>query len=563
MRLALAQINPTVGDVAGNLARILDFARRARQAGADLVAFPEQVLLGYPAKDFLLRADLIEANETALARLAESLPAGIAAVVGFAERRRDGAPGRALYNAAALLRGGKIETVWRKRLLPTYDVFDEARYFEPAQECQPVAEVQGLPLGVTICEDVLDEPILGRTLYNAHPEQDLVRDGARLIINISASPYVLGKPAWRQQLVARAAADCGTTIALVNQVGGNDELIFDGGSVIVGPDGRALAEAAVFEEQLLTADVSPTGAATAVDPAFAQRPTGIAELHDALVLGLRDYARKCGFSSVVIGLSGGIDSALVACLAVAALGRENVLAAAMPSRFSSDHSLADARLLAENLGIRLSLLPIEPLHTAAESVLRAEFAGRPADVTEENIQARARGMLLMALSNKLGALLLTTGNKSELAVGYCTLYGDMCGGLAVISDVPKTTVYALARHVNQRAGRPLIPESTLTKPPSAELRPDQTDQQTLPPYEQLDAILRMYEEELHTPNEIIAAGHDAATVRRVIAMIHRSEYKRQQAAPGLKVTSRAFGFGRRMPIAARPAADLGRQAEHP
>ncbi|MCH8805378.1 MAG: NAD+ synthase [Planctomycetes bacterium] len=544
MKLALVQLNPTIGDIDGNTARILAQLERAAVAGAELAVFPEQAIIGYPAKDLLLRREVVEANLAALRTIAERATR-CAAIVGYAAFN-EGAYGRPLYNAAALLHEGRVCATWRKRLLPTYDVFDELRYFEPAGPQEPTA-FGGRQLGVTVCEDMwCQEELLARPLYNCDPLGELARAGTDLLINISASPYGYGKHAGRVELIADHARRNRCITLYVNQVGGNDELLFDGASCVVDASGALIAQARCFEEDLLLIDLEK--------PGEARRETlleGPAELHDALVMGLRDYVCKCGFQSVVLGLSGGIDSAVVAALAAAALGRERVHAVAMPSRYSSAASLTDARTLAERLGIRFSRIEIDPIHTAYESSLTPHFDGRPPDVTEENVQARARGGILMALSNKFGDLLLTTGNKSELAVGYCTLYGDMCGGLAVISDVPKTKVYEIARQVNERAGREIIPASTLTKPPSAELKPDQTDQDTLPPYDVLDAILKRYEERLETVDQIVAAGFERAVVRDVVRKIQVNEYKRQQAAPGLKVTSRAFGFGRRMPIAAR------------
>lgn len=545
MKIALAQLNPIIGDIPGNTAQILELARQAVAEGADLVVFPEQAVIGYPGKDLLLRREIVEQNVAAVQRIAAECRA-VPILLGYAEPNRDPA-GRPLWNAAALLMAGSIVARWRKRRLPTYDVFDEARYFEPAPEPQPVVVVAGRRLGVTICEDLLAQELYGRRLYPCEPAADLVAAGADLLVNLSASPFELDKHAWRTERLAETARRQGVPVVFVNQVGGNDELLFDGASMAVGGGGAILAQARAFVRELLVVDL---------ERAEANRrevlPTGAALLHDGLVMGLRDYARKCGFVSAVVGLSGGIDSSVVAALAAEALGPENVQGVSMPGRYSSGHSVSDARELAGNLGIRFRLIPIEPIHTACEQALEAHFAGRPPDVTEENIQARIRGMILMALSNKFGSLLLTTGNKSELAVGYCTLYGDMCGGLAVVSDVSKTMLYPLAREINERAGRPLIPPACLTKPPSAELRPNQTDQDSLPPYEVLDAVLERFEEQLQDAEQIVAAGFDRATVERVIRMIRASEYKRQQAAPGLKVTSLAFGFGRRMPIAARP-----------
>ncbi len=544
MKVALVQTNPTIGDIDGNAQRVLDGMRRAAAAGAQLAVFPEQTIIGYPAKDFLLRRDVIDRNLAALEHIAAQT-ADIAALVGFAEKN-DQSFGRPLYNAVALLHEGRVVERWRKRLLPTYDVFDEVRYFEPGGP-QPVVEFAGVRLGATVCEDMWSrEEMLGLPLYACDPICDLAQAGAELIFNVSASPYFLDKHDLRLTLITEHARRNRVPIAFVNQVGGNDELLFDGASTVVDAGGQRVGQARSFGEDLLVVDLNNLSA-TRVEP----HPTGPAALHDALVMGLHDYVHKCGFRSAVIGLSGGIDSAVVAALAAAALGPENVHGVGMPSRFSSDHSVADAKALAENLGIRFSIIGIEPMHAAFEQCLKPHFAGRAPDIAEENIQARTRGAILMALSNKFGSLLLTTGNKSELAVGYCTLYGDMAGGLAVISDVPKTMIYPLARHINERAGRELIPQNTLIKPPSAELRPNQTDQDSLPPYDILDAILERYEVLLESPAQIVAAGFDARTVADVLRKMQTSEYKRQQAAPGLKVTSRAFGFGRRMPIAAR------------
>lgn len=548
MKIAAVQLNPTIGDVEANTARILDGFARATSAGAELVVLPEQSILGYPAKDLLLRREVIEQNLAALQRIVAAtagLQAGV--IVGFAEPN-EGGIGRPVFNSAAFIADGQIVARSRKRLLPTYDIFDEARYFEPGG-VQPVIDFRGRRVGVMICEDMWStQQLLARPLYDIDPPCELAAAGADLLINISASPYYLGKHESRLELMAGHARRYGTPLLFCNQVGGNDELLFDGLSSVVDATGRLVAQAKAFEEDLLLIDLEDLESSR-----LEAMPTGVANLHAALVMGLRDYMRKCRFTGVVIGLSGGLDSAVVACLAAEALGPPNVLGVAMPSRYSSEHSVADAKALAENLGIDFSIIPIEPLHAAFERELRPHFAGRPPDVTEENIQARIRGVSLMALSNKFGRLLLTTGNKSELAVGYCTLYGDMCGGLALISDVPKTMVYELAHEINRRAGREVIPRSTLTKPPSAELRPNQTDQDSLPPYEVLDEILARYEERLESIEQIVAAGFDSAMVTEVVRKIHLNEYKRQQAAPGLKVTSRAFGFGRRMPIAARLA----------
>jgi NAD+ synthetase len=561
MRIALAQTNPTVGDIAHNSRRIIEFIGRARSAGARLVVFPELSIIGYPPKDLLLKRQFIDDNLRALAMIAARVPEGIDAVVGYAER--NAAPiGRPLHNAVALLRDGKIVSRHIKTLLPTYDVFDESRYFEPGpieQRNQLVRIAEGtgesLAAGLSICEDLWnDEKFVPRRLYHQNPIADLHAAGAKVLINASASPFVQGKHDFRLQLFGGQVRQVGRPLVFVNQVGGNDELIFDGNSCVFDASGRVIAQAKEFEEDLLVVDV-PMEAGAAASSDVAKHSTGIESIYNALLLGLRDYVRKCGFRSVVLGLSGGIDSALTSTLAVHALGADKVVGIAMPSRYSSDHSVGDAIALARNLGIEVHTVPIQAVHEAYAATLapafeRSAFAAPTGDdVTDQNLQARIRGMLLMAFSNRFGHLLLTTGNKSELAVGYCTIYGDMAGGLAVISDVPKTTVWEMARWINQRHGGELIPRSSIDKVPSAELRPNQTDQDSLPPYEVLDAIIDGYVEEELGAAEIIAQGHDAATVMRVIRLIDRSEYKRRQAAPGLKVTSRAFGFGRRMPIA--------------
>jgi NAD+ synthase (glutamine-hydrolysing) len=542
VRIALCQTNPTIGAVEANTAEICRYVAQAQQVGAELAIFCEQAIIGYPAKDLLLRREVVDRNLQALNRIATAA-GDLPVIVGFAEPNP--APtGRPLYNSAALLQGGKTLAVWRKRLLPTYDVFDESRYFETAG-MQSTCELNGYQLGVSVCEDLLAEPMLGKRLYLDDPLGDLTAAGATLQVNISASPFVLGKPHWRRNLIRNTAQRITAPLLYVNQVGGNDDLLFDGNSCAVSADGELIAQGPGFKAKMTLVDLARPSESTLVPLA-----EGVATLRDALVMGVRDYLRKCHFQRAVIGLSGGIDSAVTAALAVMALGCENVRGVAMPSRYSSDHSVADARQLAANLGIRFDVIEIEPIHSAYESQLSPLFAGQGADVAEENIQARARGGLLMALSNKFRALLLTTGNKSELAVGYCTLYGDMAGGLAVISDVPKTMVYQLARFINADAGRELIPANTISKPPSAELKPDQFDQDSLPPYEVLDEILERCEERLETREQIVSAGFEPGVVDRVLRLIRLNEYKRQQAAPGLKVTSKAFGFGRRMPIAA-------------
>jgi len=549
MRIALAQINPTVGDLAGNCRKILDFIGHAKAAAAQLVVFPELSIIGYPPKDLLLKPQFIEDNLRAL-RLIAARVTGIDVIVGYAERNT--APvGRPLHNAVAVLREGKIISRHFKTLLPTYDVFDESRYFEPGspQPGQNLVRIGDTLAGLSICEDLWnDERMIARRLYHQNPIADLHRAGAQVMINTSASPFVVGKHEFRVKLFTSQVKQFGQPLIYVNQVGGNDELVFDGCSVVIGADGQIIAQASDFEEQLLIADL-PDGGGAAAGGNIYQPAGGIESIHKALVLGLRDYVRKCGFKSVVLGLSGGIDSAVTAALAVAALGSDKVVGVSMPSRFSSDHSITDAQKLAENLKIQFHIVPIKQLHDAYEQTLAVPFAACKPDVTEENLQARIRGALLMAFSNKFNHLLLTTGNKSEIAVGYCTLYGDMCGGLAVISDVPKTTIWELSRWINQHAGQELIPESSIVKVPSAELRPNQTDQDSLPPYPLLDAILYRYVEEEKGVGQIISEGFDEQTVLKVVKLIDRSEYKRRQAAPGIKVTSRAFGFGRRMPIA--------------
>ena len=558
MRIALAQINPTVGDITRNTEKAVRFIDDARRQGAQLVVFPELSVTGYPPKDLLLKPQFVADNLRAVQEIAARIDPEIEAVVGYAERNEKPV-GRPLYNAVALLRGGKVVSRHFKTLLPTYDVFDESRYFEPG----PVSETENLvrvggpdapvTAGLTICEDLWnDEKLIPRRLYHQNPIADLHAAGAGLLLNASASPFVVGKHEFRVELFGSQVKHFGRPLVYVNQVGGNDELVFDGNSCAFDAKGKLVAQAKDFEEDLLVIDLPTHDAAGRPGPAaqrVEQPAAGVEAIHKALVLGLRDYVQKCGFKSVVLGLSGGIDSALTAALAVAALGPDRVVGVAMPSRFSSDHSVNDAARLAENLGIEFHLVPIKPVHDEYEKTLAPAFEGTERDVTEENLQARVRGALLMAFSNKFNHLLLTTGNKSEVAVGYCTLYGDMCGGLGVISDVPKTTVYALSAFVNRKAGRDLIPRNTITKPPSAELRPDQTDQDSLPPYDVLDAILFRYVEEEKSAAQIVGEGFDPSTVSRVVRLIDRSEYKRRQMPPGLKVTSRAFGFGRRMPIA--------------
>ena len=546
MKIALAQLNLTVGDIDGNARRILDACARAARAGARLVVTPELSLVGYPPRDLLLKPRFIADNLAALKRLAGEV-GPTALVVGYVDRtgRKRGLP---LYNAAALIADGRVLARTCKRLLPTYDVFDEMRYFEPGDE-PAVVEWGGSKLGLSVCEDIWTQGSAGPAarLYHGNPIADLVEAGAEILINVSASPFVTGKFAQRAELVRAQALRYGRPVVYVNQVGGNDSLVFDGASFAVSAGGEVVAQLKAFEEDLTLVDLAP-GAPPAE---MAELPADVEALRLALALGLRDYMRKTGFKEAVVGLSGGIDSSLVAYLAAEAAGPEHVLGVAMPSRYSSDHSLQDARALASGLGIRFLTIPIDGPHTAFEDVLAEAFAGRQPDVTEENIQARVRGTILMGLSNKFGYLVLATGNKSEVSVGYCTLYGDMVGGLAVIGDVPKTLVYALCRHINETDARSPIPQRVLTKAPSAELRLDQKDEDSLPPYDVLDPILDLYVRDERSYDEIVAAGFDPATVSRVIRLVDRNEYKRKQAAPVLKVTSRAFGFARRMPIAQR------------
>jgi NAD+ synthase/NAD+ synthase (glutamine-hydrolysing) len=541
MRIALLQINPTVGDLAGNRRLIADAAREAGAKGADLAITPELALVGYLPRDLLLSTEFVDRSWQHLHSLAGELRGEPPLLVGLPEPNPSD-EGRPLFNSAVLVREGRVDLRFRKALLPTYDVFDEDRYFEPFHGAQ-ILELGGCRVGITICEDVWnDRDFWKRRRYHHDPVEELARAGARVIVNLSASPFTAGKHQKREEMLGSMARRHHVPIAYVNQVGGNDDLVFDGRSCAFNAAGAPIARGRSFEPDVVICDIDH---APPIGP-----PSDViveSEIWRALVLGTRDYARKCGFERTVLGLSGGIDSALTAAIAAEAMGSDRVLGVMMPSPFSSRGSLDDAEQLANNLGIETLQLPITDAMRAMEQTLSEAFAGLPRDVTEENIQARIRGNLLMALSNKHGALLLTTGNKSELSVGYCTLYGDMSGGLAVIADVPKTVVYRVARWLNQ--SRPLIPESSLTKAPSAELRPNQTDQDSLPPYDVLDDILQRHIERHQPAEEIIAAGFPAATVHRVLRMVQAAEFKRKQAAPGLKVTDRAFGTGWRMPIA--------------
>ncbi len=551
MRLGLAQLNTTVGDLAGNRDRILGAYRTLVALGAELVVFPELVVCGYPPRDLLFKRRFAPDVAETLAAIAREI-GEVPALIGTVEANSSG-QGRPFFNAAAFCHRGAVAATARKCLLPTYDVFDEDRYFEPAPS--PVVLTHaGRRIGVTICEDIWTAPALGtRRLYAGRtPLEQLAGQRCDLVVNLSASPWHVNKADVRNSVVVTGAArTLGCPVAYVNAVGGNDELIFDGRSVVSDAHGAITAGLAAFTEERRVVDL-PTGLSPAPSPAalhttFVQDP--LKDMFDALVLGLRDYAAKSGFRRALIALSGGIDSAVVGVIAAAAFGPENVIGVSLPSAISSQHSRDDARVLAANLGIRFETITIADAVTACESALGPLFAGRPRDVAEENIQARVRGVLMMALSNKFGALLLTTGNKSEMAVGYCTLYGDMCGGLAVISDVFKMQVYALARWINR--DREVIPASSIEKPPSAELRPNQTDQDSLPPYDVLDAILKGYVEEGLSRRDLVAHGFAEEVVNDVVRKVDLNEYKRKQAAPGLKITPLAFGVGRRIPIVQR------------
>jgi NAD+ synthase/NAD+ synthase (glutamine-hydrolysing) len=541
MKIAMAQINTTVGEFGGNVAKIVEYARRAKGQSADLVVYPELALCGYPPRDLVEKAEFVLRSESELRRLASLLP-DIPALVGYV-RRSHARHGKRVADAAALLSRGQVIADYAKVLLPFYDVFDESRYFEPGLG-PVVCQIHGEMLGITICEDAWnDKSFWEKPLYPRNPVEETVSAGAGLLVNIASSPYCTDKIQLRHDMLKALASQHQVPVVYVNHVGGNDQLIFDGSSMAFSTQGKLCARGKSFEEDLVLFDMEADCGEI--------RPTPLsqtAEVYQALLLGTRDYVAKCGFSRVLVGLSGGIDSSLVATIAADALGPENVTGIGMPGPYSSPGSLRDAQALAQNLKIDFRVIPITPIFESFLTTLDAAFEGRPRDVTEENIQARIRGNILMALSNKFGALLLTTGNKSELAVGYCTLYGDMAGGLAVIADVPKTMVYELVRHANLHGER--IPQACLTKAPSAELRPNQTDQDTLPPYDALDTILRAYIEENRTGSDI-AADHrlPLELVRETIRRVNQAEYKRQQAPPALKVTAKAFGMGRRYPIA--------------
>jgi NAD+ synthase (glutamine-hydrolysing) len=547
MKVGLGQINTTIGDFEGNLQKILDYYRKAVAAKADLVLFPELALCGYPPRDLLLKSSFVNSTLKALDTLAPQI-SGPPIIVGYVDRNEG--VGRPLRNSAAVIQNGKITHRIHKTLLPTYDVFDEDRYFEPASSNQAI-ELCGRKVGLTICEDIWnDEDFWPSRLYRQDPVKSLKTQGIDLLLNISASPWNLNKEKVRFQMLETIARNDNLPVLYCNSVGGNDELIFDGHSFAFKVGGTLIAQGKSFAEDLLIVDLDQPKTSPALESDDCHN------LFRALSLGLKDYVHKCGFKSVVLGLSGGIDSALTACIAVAALGKENVLGVAMPSRYSSEGSVSDAKKIAENLGIGFEIIPIQPQVEGFQEALSKVFAGRPEDTTEENLQSRIRGVTLMAISNKFGCMLITTGNKSELATGYCTLYGDMCGGLAVISDLSKTQVYDLSRWINDHAEstgliKTVIPPDSITKPPSAELKPNQFDQDTLPPYPVLDGILSGYVERYESAKQIAEKGFDPKLVNDLVRKIDFNEYKRRQAAPGLKVTSKAFGVGRRIPIAHR------------
>lgn len=551
MKIAIAQLNPTVGDLVGNGSQIQAAAERAVAQGATLMLTPELSLCGYPPRDLLLSPAFVAAARSELTALAKRLPPQLMVLVGVVAINPQAAEQgqKPLFNSMALVSQGAVQRLFSKRLLPTYDVFDEDRYFE-ARHRPNIFQLAGRNIGVTICEDLWnDEQFWGQRNYEVNPIADLAKLGVDLVVNLSASPYTVGKQSIREAMLAHAAQRFGLPIVYVNQVGGNDDLLFDGASVAVNRRGELVCRAIAFETDLAIAQYDLTRRDLVPTERVPLLPCAEAEIWAALVLGVRDYARKCGFTQAVLGLSGGIDSALVGAIAAAALGADNVLGILMPSPYSSDHSIRDAEALAKNLGIRQEILPIETAMQAFDQILEPLFQGTEFGIAEENLQSRIRGNLLMAVANKFGYLLLSTGNKSEIAVGYCTLYGDMNGGLAVIADLPKTQVFSVCRWLNR--DRELIPENILSKPPSAELKPNQVDQDSLPPYDILDDILQRLIEKHHSAEQIVASGHERSTVQKVMKLVTRAEFKRRQAPPGLKITDRAFGTGWRMPIACR------------
>ncbi len=541
MKIALLQLNMTVGDLARNINKLLQAVREVSNQGVELCISSELALIGYPPRDLLLYSDVIEETLKHTKELAKQLKGFSPLLLGSIAPNTSGV-GRSLYNTALLLQDGAISCSFPKTLLPTYDVFDEDRYFEPARK-HNILTIAGKRIAVTICEDIWnDKDFWEQRRYLDDPVDKLCRYSPDLIINLSASPFSLGKHQLRVSMIAELSKKYKVPIAYVNQVGGNDDLVFDGASLVMDNNGRIIKQCVSFDEEISVVDVnSPASAGTKVDHVES-------DAYHALVLGVRDYVKKCNFSRVLLGLSGGVDSALTLVIAVKALGSANVLGVLMPSPYSSKGSIDDSRTLAERLGVNILTIPIEPIMQSFDAALTDAFSGYPPDVTEENIQARIRGNLLMSLSNKYGAMLLTTGNKSELAVGYCTIYGDMCGGLAAISDVPKTLVYAICRWINKHMDG-IIPTTILTKAPSAELRPNQIDQNSLPPYNVLDEILYLHIDRRYSAREIIAAGHDESTVNKVLHLVGISEFKRRQAAPGIRITDRAFGTGWHMPLA--------------
>lgn len=549
MKIAIAQINPTIGDLPGNAQKILETAQQAAAKGARLLLTPELSLCGYPPRDLLLNPSFVEALDITLQKLAKDLPPKLAVLVGTVEENTQAhiTGGKTLFNSIALLEEGKVKQIFHKRLLPTYDVFDEHRYFEAGLQANHFT-LDNLDIGVTICEDLWnDEEFWGKRSYAVNPIADLAILGVDFVVNLSASPYSVGKQHFREAMLRHSAVRFQQPVIYANQVGGNDDLIFDGRSFALNRQGEVMCRSRGFETDLLLVKFDETQRDLQLSSVAPEYESEDEEIWQALVLGIKDYARKCRFSKVVLGLSGGVDSALVAAIATAALGKENVFGVLMPSPYSSEHSVSDALALGENLGIKTDILRIGELMQGFDHTLAELFAGTEFGIAEENIQSRIRGNLLMAIANKFGYLLLSTGNKSEMAVGYCTLYGDMNGGLAVIADVPKTRVYSLCNWLNRNGE--IIPQNILTKAPSAELKPGQVDQDSLPPYEILDDILQRLIHNLQSAAEIVAAGHEPTIVDRVIQMVARAEFKRRQAPPGLKITDRAFGTGWRMPIA--------------
>jgi len=543
VKVGIAQINAVIGDFPGNAKRILAAYRECIEAGADVVITPELSLTGYPPRDLVFKSQFVPKCLQALDYLADEAKV-IPLIVGYVDHNRSETPGKPFRNAAAVLFEGQVQAIQHKTLLPTYDVFDEWRYFQPSEACMPV-EIGGKRIGITVCEDIWTEDYLQRPLYERNPVQELVEQKVDVIFNLSASPYALHKPARRQSMISDVAGEAGVPVVYCNAIGAQDQLIFDGHSLVASAAGEIVAHFPGFEEAVRVLDLDHLEAAEVNEPRADEE-----QLFRALVLGLRDYTTKCGFSKVCLGLSGGIDSALTATIAVEALGAENVHGLTMPSEYSSSGSVSDSIQLAEALGIRCDTVPIKDVFEQVKGTMAPVFGEHEEDVTEENMQARIRAVFLMALSNKSGAMLLTTGNKSELAVGYCTIYGDMCGGLAVLSDLPKVDVYSVSRWVNRETE--IIPWATINKPPSAELRPDQKDSDSLPPYDILDSILELYVEEQISATDIIEQhGYDEDTVRWIQRRVDLNEYKRQQAAPGLRVTTKAFGMGRRYPIVQR------------